>query len=336
MGKISTRSRIQKQKKTIIGRKNILILCMVVFCMLGAPLVLTMVLHIGEKADTVGQQAKMNVQSVADNGYYVLCEREIGILQVPMEDYLVSMLAQLMEPDTPVESLRALAVLLRTQIVYETEQGRECYGEGYKTGEEWFEEWGENSEENNQIYLSAVRDTAGIVMTWQGELMETAYHAVSAGSTRNGVGAMAALFPYLRATVCEGDLMSPEYRNRIVYSKEDFFRKLRDMTGNQQLTTAEVIIEERDSAEYVTALTIHAEDMQDVRVGGEFFRQTLNLPSANFTMEEENGQIIFVCKGVGHGYGMSLYTAVLLGDEGYDFMEIIRYFYPETVYMRIA
>lgn len=335
MDKISARSRMQKQRKATMGRKKILILCMVVFCMFGVPLILATVLPAGKNGNAMREErAEADERTLADSGYYVLCERATGILQVPMEDYLISTLAQLMEPDTPVESLRVLAVLLRTQIVYEAEQGRKYYGEDYRTQEELFAQ-GE-TEQNLQIYRAAVRDTAGIVMTWQGEVMETAYHAVSAGSTRSGAGTMEFLLPYLESVTCEGDLMSPQYRNRIVYSKGDFFQKLQTLTGNGQLTAAEVIIEERDSAGYVTALTIHTTDAQDMRIGGEDFRMILHLPSANFTIEEENGQIIFLCKGVGHGYGVSLYTASLLADEGNDFMEIIRYFYPETVFMRIA
>ncbi len=335
MDKVSARMQIKKQKKTTMGRMGIKVLCMVVFCMLGMPLVLSVVFRDrhGTKESSAGQEV---LYQTADAGYYVTCERATGMLRVPMEDYLFSMVAQMMAPDAPVEAMRAFTVLLRTQIVYETEQEETCFVENFNLPKELCGEWGEQAQAYEQLYRSVVRDTAGIVMTWQGELMETAYHSVSAGNTRSGGQTLDGLFPYLQSVSCEGDLMSPSYRSRIVFSQEAFFDKLRVLVGNLQMTSAQVTIDERDAADYVVALTICTENAQDVQVGGETFRQALDLPSSNFTMEEEGGNVIFLCKGVGHGFGMSLYTAGLLAEEGRDFMEIIRYFYPETVFMRIA
>lgn len=333
MDKVSARMQIQKQEKATMGRVGIKVLCMVVFCMLAMPLVLSFVLSGKQKAqeDMAEQNA---IYQTADSGYYVTCERETGMLRIPMEDYLFSMVAQLMEPDAPVEAMRALVVLLRTQIVYETEQEETCVVVNFKLPKELRAEWGERADEYEQLYRAAVCDTAGIVMTWQGELMETAYHSVSAGSTRSG--SLDSVFPYLQSVSCEGDLMSPNYRNRIVFDKEEFFEKLRMLAGDFGITSARVTIDERDEADYVVFLSICPDGAPDVQIGGETFRLAFHLPSSNFTMEEEGDNVIFLCKGVGHGFGMSLYTAGLLAQEDKDFMEIIRYFYPEAVFMRIA
>lgn len=333
MDKVSARMQIQKQEKATMGRVGIKALCMVVFCMLAMPLVLSFVLSGKQKTqeDKAGQNA---IYQTADSGYYVTCERETGMLRIPMEDYLFSMVAQLMEPDAPVEAMRALAVLLRTQIVYETEQEETCVVVNFKLPKELRAEWGERADEYEQLYRAAVCDTAGIVMTWQGELMETAYHSVSAGSTRSG--SLDSVFPYLQSVSCEGDLMSPNYRNRIVFGKEEFFEKLQILAGDFGITSARVTIDERDEADYVVSLSICPDGAPDVQIGGEMFRLAFHLPSSNFTMEEEGDNVIFLCKGVGHGFGMSLYTAGLLAQEDKDFMEIIRYFYPEAVFMRIA
>lgn len=335
MDKISARSQIKKYQKTTTGRTGMRVFCVVVFCMLGIPLLLSFVVR-GEKTeDTIAPQEEM-VRSTADSGYYVTCERATGMLQVPMEDYLISTVALVMGPEEPKEAMRALAVLLRTQVVYESERDGECFVKNFKMPEELKEEWGEQADAYMELYRSAVTDTAGIVMTWQGEIMQTAYHKVSAGNTRNGEDMLGGLFPYLEPVACEGDLMSPQYRSRITYSKADFFEKLRVLLGNADMTSAEVIIDERDEADYIVSLTVRAENAQDAQIGGETFRLALGLPSSNFTMEEDGDSVIFLCKGVGHGFGMSIYTAGLLAEEGKDFMEIIRYFYKDIAFMRIA
>ncbi len=336
MDKVSARMLIKKQEKTTMGRMGIKVLCMVVFCMLGIPLVISFLLG-GEKEeqDNAVQQEK-TLNSTADSGYYVTYERATGMLRVPMEEYLISMVSQIMEPDEAQEAMRALTVLLRTQVVYEWEQNGECFVENFKMPEELKEDWGEQAEAYMELYRNAVADTAGIVITWRGEIIQTAYHMVSAGKTRGGEEMLGGLLPYLEPVACEGDLMSPRYRNRITFSKEEFFEKLRVLLGNAELTAAEVVIDERDEADYVVSLTIRAENAGDAQIGGETFRLALGLPSSNFTMEEDGENVIFLCKGVGHGFGMSIYTADLLADEGKDFMEIIRYFYKDIAFMRIA
>ena len=46
-------------------------------------------------------------------------------------------------------------------------------------------------------------------------------------------------------------------------------------------------------------------------IDGEEFRYLFDLPSASFEMEQEKTQVIFRVTGVGHGFGMSQYGAVI-------------------------
>ena len=327
---------IKKERKTTMGRKNVRILCAVVFCMIGLPLLLSFGIGGGQSREREAGAKEEFLLNQADAGYDVVCERPSGMLHIPMEEYLISTIAQVMGPEEPAEAMRALAVLLRTQVVYESELEGGCFVEQVKLLEELREEWGEQSDAYMEIYRSAVADTAGIIMTWQGEVMETAYHQVSAGNTRNGSEVFGDRLPYLISVACEEDLMSPQYYNRISFSKKDFFEKLRLLTGDENLTSAELIIDQRDSAGYVISLTIRPEDTDAVQIGGETFRSIMGLPSSHFSMEEEGDTVSFLCKGVGHGFGMSVYSACRLAEKGTGFMDILRYFYPETVFMRIA
>lgn len=338
MDNVSVRKvRIRTQQKATMKRRTFRILCIVVFCMLVIPLLLSFTVKrdvaVKDKSTGSGNGSRNNQ---ADMEYEVISDRPSGTLHIPMEEYLISMLAQVMEPDQPREAMQALTVLLRTQVIYESEHSGGCFVRNVKLLTEWEKEWGIQAENYLEIYGNAVADTAGIVMTWNGEIMETAYHLVSAGCTRNASETLGQSLPYVVSVNCESDLMAPQYRSTVSFSKKDFFEKLCMLTGNRELTSAELVIEQRDTAGYVTAMTIRPKEADAVQIGGETFRDALGLPSSNFTMEEDADTVSFVCKGVGHGFGMSIYTACEMAKKGNEFMEILQYFYPEAVFMRIA
>lgn len=62
---------------------------------------------------------------------------------------------------------------------------------------------------------------------------------------------------------------------------------------------------------------------------GEQVREILKLPSSCFTIQKIEEQVRFLCKGVGHGLGMSQYTAHQMALEGKNYKEILGYFFPE-------
>ena len=58
----------------------------------------------------------------------------------------------------------------------------------------------------------------------------------------------------------------------------------------------------RDKVGHILSLTVGNET-----ISGEEFRKLLELPSSNFTMQAADGKIRFLCKGQGHGLGLSQY-----------------------------
>lgn len=327
-----------KRKKTIMGRLPAGSLPVIVFCMFMLPLALSFVFSgQTERKDTAGEEEiRTDLQQTAETDYYVICDRSSGTLEIPMEEYLVSALSQTMSAAQPKEALMAMAVLLRTQVVYESEQMGACVADSVRTLDELKDALGTEGAELFENYVNAVEETSGIIITYQGLAIETAYHQISAGATRDAAEVFGDRFPYLVSAVCEEDMMSVGYLNRISFSRAEFFEYLKELTGCSTLTTAEVSIDARDEAGYVLSLTVQGEEFDSIRVGGETFRKLLGLPSSHFDMEENDKNVIFSCRGAGHGFGLSINKACSLAQDGNDFMDIIRYFYQDIVFMRIA
>ena len=71
--------------------------------------------------------------------------------------------------------------------------------------------------------------------------------------------------------------------------------------------------------------------MTTVRIGqatctGEEFREALELPPVIF-FQEQKGNWQITSGGIGHGVGMSQYTANQMAKEGKGYEEILQYFY---------
>ena len=85
-------------------------------------------------------------------------------------------------------------------------------------------------------------------------------------------------------------------------------------------------IKNTDSVGYVMEIEIGNMEFQ-----GEQLKELLNLPSSCFTIQRLEGEIRFLCRGIGHGMGISQYTAEQMALEGKKYEEILQYFFPEMV-----
>ena len=120
--------------------------------------------------------------------------------------------------------------------------------------------------------------------------------------------------------MCSSDI---NYSQEIVINKKVWYGRLQGIFDTKEEIDLEKIQFKQDSAGYVTEVIWSGK-----KISGESFREQLDLPSACFVVEESENQIFIVTKGIGHGLGMSLYTANVMAAQGEDYREILRYFFP--------
>jgi len=80
-----------------------------------------------------------------------------------------------------------------------------------------------------------------------------------------------------------------------------------------------------DSAGSVAAVSVGG-----VRAKGTQVRAALELRSACFTWEAQEGKMVFFVTGYGHGVGLSQYGANALALTGKTYQEILAHYYPGT------
>lgn len=204
------------------------------------------------------------------------------------------------------ESLKLMAVILRTE--YAAGQEDNCHEKTMDTL------YGSYYERVRQ----AVLDTAGQVVMIHGEYRELPYHAVSAGSTRDGL-LLGEDYDYVLPVECPEDLKSDSFLQICYLTEEEISQAL-----GQEVTSEDLVLE-RDRSEYITRVSCG-----DTVWQGENFRTLLHLPSSCFWMEKRDPEIRFTVKGSGHGFGISLYTADQMAKEGADWTEMIHKFYKNA------
>lgn len=269
------------------------------------------------------EESKNDSQGLTQTDFSAVLQGAGVEKDMDIEGYLVGIVAKEIPLDYEFETIKAQAVIARTSLTAALEAGGDELPESLSR-EEMMELWGQNGfEENYRILETAVKDTQGEILTYEGMPIKAAFHAVSAGKTRS------AQESYLSSVESEMDIPSPDYLNVTFMEKNDFINQLKASCPEAAVTEENVMetvtVEERDDIGYALQVKIG-----EKTVTGEEFRSFLDLNSACFYIKEVEGKIRIVTKGLGHGLGFSQYGANELAKEGKNYKEILSYYYKNV------
>ena len=99
---------------------------------------------------------------------------------------------------------------------------------------------------------------------------------------------------------------------------------------NKNVLPERIEIKSRDSAGYVTEILADGKVLE-----GEAFRKGMGLTSSNFTIQKSGKEILFLCRGKGHGLGFSQYGGNEMAKESANAKEILQYYFPEMDVLNI-
>ena len=248
---------------------------------------------------------------------------------IDIEEYLIGIVATEISLDYEPEAIKAQAVIARTSLTAALDAGSSALPASMSR-EEMITLWGQDGfEENYQALVHAIQDTEGEILTYGGQPILAAFHAVSAGKTRDSKDASIQNAPYLCSADTSLDIPSPDFLSVVFMEKKEFLRKLQEgcpaFDAEPEHVMEHFNIEARDGSGYV----IQAK-LGEAVMSGESLRECLGLNSSCFYIKEVEGQIRIVTRGLGHGLGLSQYAANEMAKEGKDYQEILSYFYKNT------
>ncbi len=293
-----------------------------------------------------------------ENGYVLVNELE-------METYLKYVVPSEMQISFGHEALKAQAVCARTFAYSQMyNQSYAAYGANIddSTAFQAYHNTGRYPESD-----AAVDETAGEIITCNGELITCYYYSTSPGVTNDMSAWESADNDYI---ACSG----MEFSNGLnLQIESDFSKFINQQTecydagssfyrwnsildtsviGDESKGTLKGLsIKTRNEAGYITTIELQYENTTEILRNENDIRRALGLyqteiqlnngqirtdismiPSACFEIAEiSEGKIVLRGGGFGHGIGMSQYGAKSMAEQGYNYKEIIDYYYENVV-----
>ena len=266
-----------------------------------------------------------------------------GSQAVSLEDFVTMAVAREYSRDSngtgdQDEMLKALAVLIRTDVVCQMD-GRNVIDStslenGYLRKSQMKTLWGKNWQETYNKIAGLVKETSGQVIKYQEKCVRTMYTRVSTGKTMSGSRLLGEEFTYLAEVECPKDLESPDYQVTKEFTGSEILSCIKEKKKETGIDTdnpcQDIQVVSKTDEGYVTGMQVG-----DLVMSGEEFAQMMGLNSAYLSVEYRKDSIKITSKGVGMGFGMSLYTANIMSLDGENYQKIIKHFYPECIILSL-
>lgn len=248
--------------------------------------------------------------------------------QVPLEEYVTSVVASEMPAEFEKEALKAQAIAARTYVVnhlLHTDDDKDdaisdqTDAQVYLDKDELKRKWGKDFHWKLDKVSEAVAGTENEIITYEEEPITPTFFSMSNGYTEDAEDYWGNELPYLKSVESKWEEDNPKFTEQKIFSAEEIANKIGiSLSGN-----TEVPIEiNRTSSNRVSEIQFNEESFS-----GKDIREKLDLRSNDFTVKQKDNHFIFTTKGFGHGVGMSQYGANGMAEEGKNYKEIIQYYY---------
>ncbi len=256
--------------------------------------------------------------------------------EMDMDTYLVGVVLAEMPATFESEALKAQAVVARTYTRKAWETGGK-HGDGstctkssccqaYITESDYLNRGG--TQEGLDKIRNAVMQTAGMVLTYEGTLIEATYFSCSGGSTEDAAAVWGTDFPYLQAVDSPGEESAAVFADTVTFTPQQFQNALGLSLPGAPKTWF-------GTTTYTEGGGVATMVIGGIPYSGTELRRLLNLRSTNFTIVP-GANITITTKGYGHRVGMSQYGADAMAVAGSTYPEILAHYYPGTALTKLG
>lgn len=268
-------------------------------------------------------------------GYLILDTADGKIIEVDTEEFIAVNVALELDPHAPMEALKAQAIASRSCFEsMKLDNISQAYHFSCNSEEAfvWVPEdhfkglWGEDYEKNMEKIQSAVKETEGQMLYYEGSIAHTAYFPMSCGLTLSDPQ-----YPYLISVASPYDSLSPYFEDEKTFTPEEVKEICQrtwpegkfDFQADHENWFRNIV--------YSTGSTVYSVDICGFGVTGQEAREAFDLASTAFTLEYTDGKFHFHTRGLGHGVGMSQQGALQMAAMGSSCEEILAWYFPGTV-----
>lgn len=248
-------------------------------------------------------------------------------LHLPLEEFVVGVVAAEMPALFEMESLKAQAVAARTYIASRCSNDEAictdpAHCQAYADKQTLKARWGDNYDTYYDRIQDAVMQTEGIIAVYEGEPIAAVFHAASSGQTEDGGAVWGTDTPYLKSVASTLPAELNELETEAVFDRAAFVDALR--TLRPQATDTHPLVQsvtKNDSGRVAEAT------LGNAVFSGVELRTLFSLNSTDFSVSEDETQVYITTRGKGHGVGMSQYGSNELAKAGKTYEEILSHYY---------
>lgn len=254
-----------------------------------------------------------------------------GVVEMSLEEYLTGVVLAEMPADFEMEAKKAQAVVARTYSLRSRdgkskhELAAVCTNsaccQGYFAPQDYLSQGG--SQEAVDAAAQAVEETAGLVLTYEGSLIEATYFSCSGGRTEDAAAVWGTDVPYLQSTESPGEEGAAYFTDTVTFSAEEFAQAIgRELSGLPGTWLGEIT--------YTDGGGVDSMEIGGESYTGKQLRNLLGLRSTAFMITPVGSSIVITTRGFGHRVGMSQYGADAMAVQGSGFEEILAHYYQGT------
>lgn len=249
------------------------------------------------------------------------------IEEVPLEEYIVGVLAGEMPVYFELEALKAQAVASRSYVLKRLEYNKDSeyevvdsvLNQVYLDDNYLKEAWGKDYVVNINKLRTAVNETIDEYLEYNGEIIDALFFSTSNGYTEDASVVFNLELPYLKSVESKWDAQtSSVFNSKKTISLQEFYEKL----GLEYKSELSFNVLERSDTNRIIKLEINGNMLKATDVYNK-----LGLRSTDFNLTQVGTNVVIDTKGYGHGVGMSQYGALGMAKEGYNYKQILEYYY---------
>lgn len=261
----------------------------------------------------------------------------LAINELNIEDYLRGVVPREMPAGWPEEALKAQAVAARNYALQRVEATR---GSSYNVSNDRLSQVYGGYDAESPATSRAVDATRGLVMEYGDRLITAFFHSCSGGSTENAEDIWGNPVPYIRGREDPYDKNDRYYDWRVEYTADQLAVQLRSYDDGYDFAEIDDLEElaRTSSGLRVEKMAVTGTDsggrsVRTVIAPADKVRFALGLRSAMFTLNKVYDQnrklsgVVISGNGWGHGLGMSQWGARGMAEQGYNFQDILQYYY---------
>ncbi len=278
----------------------------------------------GDLAAPEGEEPSLRVY-IAEKG---------SVENMSMEDYIEGVVAAEMDPNWPVESLAAQAIIARTFTLQKIAETGGVPGRNAHASSDIEEFQAYNPEEITANVRSAVEESRGLVIVRGGEFIRAWFHAYGGTQTAEadeGLNFQGGNPEYIHIVKSPGtDIIPEEERDwEASFPLTRLRQAVQEITGTDPGPVEEVAIAEKGPSGRAVLFEVN-----DTRVNAPELRLELGSTEMRSTLlssiDIEGEQVVMEGTGFGHGVGMCQWGARALAERGMDPQDIVDYFYRDV------